>query len=130
MSGLEHLLDDDRAFLERKGWDVDVTLVGEPPARETLIVIRNLNLSDKYTPQTVDLLIRQLHGYPVTPIDSWLTNPAVFLAENTSEKPAGAAGESVFLERNWQSWSRHPAWRPGVDNLETFMAIVLKELQE
>jgi hypothetical protein len=129
MSGLEHLLDEDRLYLERKAWDVDVTLVGDPPAREILIVIHNFSISEKYTPRTVDLLIRQLHGYPVTPIDSWLTNPTVFLADNPSEKPAGAASEGNFLDRNWQSWSRHPAWRSGVDNLETFMAIIIKELR-
>lgn len=126
MKGLDLLLDEDRKFVERKGWDVDVTKIDS--SSELMVVINNFKLSDKYIPREISLLVRLLQGYPITPIDSWWTNPVVTLSSN-SAKPPGATGENAFLEKTWQWWSRHPSWRAGIDNLETFMAIVIKELQ-
>ena len=129
MSGLEHLLEEDRIFLERKGWDVDITPVGDPPAREMLVVINNFSLSGKYTPASIELLVRLSPGYPASPIDSWWTYPRISLNTNPPHQPEGATGENTFLDKSWQYWSRHPNWRSGIDNLETFMAIAIKELQ-
>jgi len=127
MTGLEYLLEDDKVFLERKEWDVEVKKVGQ----ETQIVIHKFLLPSKYSPSEVDLLVRQLPGYPEAGMDMFWTKPDVLLKENNQKPQATEVHEKFteFGDEDWQRWSRHMnGWRSGADNLETFFAAIQNEL--
>jgi hypothetical protein len=60
----------------------------------------------------------------------WWFNPAIRLADGR----AVAATEVMeqHLGRPWQRWSRHfnsGQWRSGIDSLESFLALIRKELE-
>lgn len=125
MTGGEHLLDEDRAFLGRKGWEVEVTLSGN----ERFIVVHGYKFPEKYTPSSADLLVKQPSGYPESGMDSFWTCPDITLAA-TGEKPQSAHNYETILGQQWQFWSRHGSWRPGIDTLETFFASINRELKK
>lgn len=83
----------------------------------------------RYTPQSADLLIIVPNGYPNTKLDMFWTHPDVSLPNGGV--PLRADVHEQHGGRNWQRWSRHIAdgkWRPGVDNLRTYMTTVKTEL--
>lgn len=123
---LDLLLEEDKAFLLRKGWTVEVTKADN---QEIYIIIRNFPLSSRYSPRQTDVLIRILPGYPDSPLDMFWTKPDVLLAEN-NQKPNQADSYETFFGEQWQRWSRHlNGWRGGIDCLESFYAAALhKEL--
>ncbi|TCC38888.1 E2/UBC family protein [Kribbella speibonae] len=91
----------------------------------------NLILAEFPTPgldrDTVDLLLRLPFGFPDATPDMFWVSPAL------TAKGAVIAGTEVsenYLGRSWQRWSRHIGgqWRPGVDNLETYLAYVRRAL--
>lgn len=76
-----------------------------------------------------DLLLRLAAGYPDIPPDMWWFDPAVKRADGATI-PATNVFEQ-HLGRQWQRWSRHlqrDQWRSGVDSLESFLALVRREL--
>lgn len=76
------------------------------------------------------LLVRLSPGYPDVPPDMWWFNPPVKRSDG-AEIPATQAYER-HLGREWQRWSRHLApgqWRSGVDCLQSYLAIVRRELE-
>jgi Prokaryotic E2 family E len=82
-----------------------------------------------YDREQADLLLRLSPGYPDIAPDMWWFDPPVKLI-NRSSPPATDVQES-HLGRTWQRWSRHfnqGQWRSGVDCLETFLALIRKEL--
>ena len=82
-----------------------------------------------YDREQADLLLRLSPGYPDIAPDMWWFDPPVKLI-NGSSPPATDVQESHF-GRTWQRWSRHfnqGQWRSGVDCLETFLALIRKEL--
>lgn len=120
------LLPEDKAYLERKGYTYE--LAGE--AGETLLVIKDYAFGPSYAPSKADILIRMLPGYPEATLDSFCSWPEVTL-KATSRRPPNTDSIENHLGKQWQSWSRHlNAWRGGIDNLETFMTAVLKEVQQ
>jgi len=77
-----------------------------------------------------DLLLRFSAGYPDVPPDMWWFDPPIRRVDSQLI-PATEVIEH-FLGRSWQRWSRHLAagqWRSGVDGLESFLALVRKELE-
>lgn len=131
MTEVEQVLsDEDEEFLVRKGWTYEVKPVQAGPGRELLITVRNFALPEKYRPRVVDLLVRQLPGYPETGMDMFWTRPDVVLAA-TGQKPDRADHVETYGDLPWQRWSRHwNGWRSQVDNLETFFAAIQKELNK
>jgi hypothetical protein len=130
MSGVELLLEEDKAFIQRKGWNVDVV---RQENHEIHVIIRNFQLSPKFTPQQVDVLIRLLPGYPDTALDMFWTTPEVLLT-GINQKPRNTEVVEVVPGHSapMQRWSRHMGvWRPGgQDNLESFYAAAMhKELK-
>jgi Prokaryotic E2 family E len=91
----------------------------------------NLVLADFPTPgldpDTVDLLLRLPFGFPDATPDMYWVSPA--LTANRSAI-AGTEVTETYVGRSWQRWSRHIGgqWRPGVDNLETYLAYVRRAL--
>jgi hypothetical protein len=127
MSDINYLTNDDQEFLKRKGWKVSVARVPLEKGHEIDIVVHDYPLPAKYHPQLVDLLVRQLPGYPTVGMDMFWTSPIVVLKDSNAKPPATETVEK-HLGRDWQMWSRHMnIWRPE-DNLETFFAAIAKEL--
>jgi hypothetical protein len=117
---------DDRAYLEARGQPYQV--VSE--ANMICVVFSGFPLPVGYDRPQSDLLLRLSSGYPDVPPDMWWFAPAVKLADGRSI-PATDSIEQ-HLGRTWQRWSRHfngGQWRSGIDSLESFLALIRKELQ-
>jgi hypothetical protein len=89
------------------------------------VVIYGWPLPSGYNVASADVHVRFSSGYPDTQLDMAYFAPALARAcgrgiNNLSITP--------FDGRSWQQWSRHrttaSAWRPGVDDLSTHMALV------
>lgn len=128
MDPSELLLEDDLAFLQRKGWVYQL----HPPATngtsDLYIVFPNFPLSERYIPREVKLLLKLPAGYPDNGIDMWWTIPYVVVTE-TNQQPQATEVREDLLGEKWQRWSRHLTWRPGEDSLESFFMHVIKELK-
>lgn len=81
-------------------------------------------------PNQVTLLLRLPVGFPdVTPDMFWVDPPIT--TANGSPVP-GTQSRELHLGKTWQRWSRHiqGQWRPGVDNLATYLAYVRRCLDQ
>jgi hypothetical protein len=99
-------------------------------ANMTCVLLPGYRLPVGYDQAQSDLLLRLNPGYPDVPPDMWWFSPAIKLANGRAVQ----ATESIepHLGRQWQRWSRHFAqgqWKSGVDCLETFLALIRKELE-
>nr|WP_255626688.1 E2/UBC family protein [Phyllobacterium sp. KW56] len=93
------------------------------------ITIRDFCLSSGFTQDKADLLLRLSPGYPDVPPDMWWFHPAVMRADG--QPIAATQAHEAYLGRTWQRWSRHlnpGQWRAGVDSIESYLALVRKEL--
>lgn len=94
------------------------------------VTIPNYALPPGFDQNTSTLLLRLSPGYPDVQPDMWWFDPAVRRADYRTIQAA-----DVFehhLGRQWQRWSRHlPAgvWRSGVDTLQSYLALLEKELR-
>ena len=78
-----------------------------------------------------DLLLRLSQGYPDIAPDMWWFDPPVLRGDGRSFPQTQVQEE--HLSRNWQRWSRHfegTQWRPGVDSLESYLALISSELSK
>lgn len=94
------------------------------------LVISDLKLPDGYNQAKSDLLLRLNPGYPDVAPDMWWFNPAIVLADGRIVRATEA--RETHLGKTWQRWSRHftpGQWKSGIDSLESFLALVQKELQ-
>ncbi|MBY3179799.1 hypothetical protein HFO27_35580 [Rhizobium leguminosarum] len=94
------------------------------------VVIPSFSLPTGFTRESADLLLRLSPGYPDVPPDMWWFSPAV--CRTDSQMIAATESQENHLGRTWQRWSRHLSpgqWRSGVDSLESYLALVRKELE-
>lgn len=86
--------------------------------------IRAFQLPEGLSPRKADLLIRLPPGFPDAAPDMFWLDPPVHRADGS--EPPGANVRENHLGRSWQRWSRHirRQWRPGIDNLGTYLAYV------
>ena len=112
----------DLDFLNEKGWQYEIA----PHPGEVRIYIRNFSLPEVYSPRVTDLLIRLPFGYPQSNPDMFWTRPDVLLVGRGYPNRADYHDPTAD---NWQRWSRHSNWRPGIDNLRTKLASVKRELE-
>jgi hypothetical protein len=119
------LSDGDKAFLEERG--VDHEVIGE--GQMFSLIIRGFRLPDGYEPAVVDLLLRLPGTFPDAAPDMWWTDPVVSYADGGV--PPATEVRLEFAGRTWQRWSRHLAvgWRPGIDNLQTYLRLVRTDLE-
>lgn len=99
-------------------------------ANMTCVVFPRFALPPGYDRSESDLLLRLPAGYPDVPPDMWWFDPPVLLPGGRSVQATECTER--YLDRSWQRWSRHfnqGQWRSGLDCLETFLALVRKELQ-
>jgi len=116
----------DLACLSERNTQFQVTT----EANMTCVVLTGYVLPAGYDQTQSDLLLRLNPGYPDVPPDMWWFSPAVKLASGRTV-PATESTEQ-HIGRMWQRWSRHfnqGQWKSGVDCLETFLALIRKELE-
>src|SRR5215213_6115972 len=118
---IEELLpEEDASFLRSKYPVARVYQVGN----EVHVLLPAFTFPSGYSPQTADLLVRLLPGYPDVNPDMFWTKPDVKLASGAwptasehHEVPGSGAGVEAYNNTAWQRWSRHiqkADWRPGV----------------
>jgi hypothetical protein len=108
--------------------EVNHSIVSE--ANMTCVVLRNFSLPPGLDRAQSDLLLRFSPGYPDVAPDMWWFDPPVKRADGQAV-PATNVVEH-HLGRSWQRWSRHFSagqWQSGVDGLESFLALVRRELE-
>jgi len=124
----ELLAEEDVAYLFSKGYNAEASQVDG----FVHLVIRNFPFPAPYTPNASDLLLRLPPNFPSAKPDMFWTFPHVRLG--TGAYPDRADQFDVqYQGRQWQRWSRHfPAdhWRPGTDNLKTYLGTIRRELQK
>lgn len=99
-------------------------------ANMTCIVFPNFALPPGMDRPQSDLLLRLAAGYPDIPPDMWWFDPPVNRRDG-AQIPATNVIEH-HLGRRWQRWSRHfnsGQWRSGTDSLESFLALIRRELE-
>lgn len=121
------LPEEDLAFLGSKGYKYAYAEEGGVGH----LVISDFPFPAAYVPRTAEMLIRIVSGYPNSQLDMFWTIPDVKLASNNAY-PQACEAKETYLNRTWQRWSRHwqVEWRPGVDNLESFIGAIIHELNK
>jgi Prokaryotic E2 family E len=119
------LTEGDKAFLGEHGFDHEVISEGQMFS----LIIRGFRLPDGYGPGVVDLLLRLPSGFPDAAPDMWWTSPAVAYLDG--RVPPATEVRQEFVGQTWQRWSRHLAigWRPGIDNLQTYLRLIRTDLE-
>jgi hypothetical protein len=122
--------------------DVDTTFLEEhehpftayPEGDRTLLVLEAYELPTGYEPATVDLLLEIPSTYPDGKIDMWWIHPPVVFTSsraapvNTDVRHA-FPGYKPDPARQWQRFSRHPEWRPGIDDLRSYLQSMRSTLE-
>lgn len=117
----------DEDYLVERGMKFTVS----SEANMLCVILEDFQLPLGYTDTKSDLLLRLSPGYPDVPPDMWWFDPPLKLASGGSI-PATEHMES-HLGRTWQRWSRHfngGQWRSGIDSLESFIALIRKDLRQ
>lgn len=118
----------DVKFLNERG--LDWQLVPDPQGTACLL-IKGFDVSaGGFAPAITELMIRIPSQYPMTPLDMWYCDPPIRIAATGQYAVATEVMESHF-GRNWQRFSRHlnGSWKPGLDGLRSFFALIQRELQ-
>lgn len=115
----------DQKFLDDSGLAYTVTFEGG----FANVVIENFCTAPGLSPEAVDLLLRLPFGFPDAAPDMFWVAPNITASGG---RIPGTEAMETWAGRSWQRWSRHIAqqWRPGVDNLETYLAYVRRCLRQ
>lgn len=119
------LTEEDLDALERLGLAHEVVAEGGM----TCVKIPGYRVPDGFTETQSTLLLRLNPGFPDVPPDMWWFNPPIHRLD-------GVVIECTehyehHLGQRWQRWSRHldaNQWQSGIDALESFLAIIRREL--
>ncbi len=118
----------DVKFLNERGFEWQVL---PDPQGAAFVVVNGFNVAvGGFAPATIELMIRIPQQYPMTPLDMWYCDPPIRIAATGQFAAASEVMES-HLGRQWQRFSRHlnGGWRPGIDSLRSFFALIQRELQ-
>jgi hypothetical protein len=120
------LIGDDETYLKEHGFDYEVV----PEGAMFSLIIRDFRLPAGYAPAVVDLLLRLPGGFPDAAPDMFWMHPVV--AYLGGGVPPATETRLEYGGRTWQRWSRHLAlaWRPGVDNLQTYLRLIRTDLEK
>lgn len=118
---------DVRFLNERK---LDWQLVPDPNGTACLVVKGFDVAAGGFSPAVTELMIRIPQQYPMTPLDMWYCDPPIRISATGQFAPASEVVET-HLGRQWQRFSRHlnGSWRPGIDGIRSFFALIQRELQ-
>jgi hypothetical protein len=117
----------DEEYLRGKGLTFDVVI----DQGLICVVVQNYELPTGYDRPGADLLLRLPPGFPDAQPDMFWCDPPVRIASSGSFPQAADLMES-YLGRTWQRFSRHlgsGVWKPGVDNLGSYLALIRSELE-
>ena len=94
------------------------------------VVVRDFPMPAGLEPATSDLLLLLPPGFPDAGPDMFWLDPPVQVAGGSAVP--GTDGRGTYVGRVWQRWSRHigNAWRPGIDQLATYLAYVRRCLDQ
>lgn len=112
-------------FLDSRGLTYTVSEEGGM----TCVVFPNHKLPMGLNVTSADLLIRLSPGFPDVPPDMWWFSPGIARPDG-QVIPATDVTEQ-HVGRSWQRWSRHlnaNQWQSGTDNLQTFLAMINREV--
>jgi E2/UBC family protein E len=120
------LSEGDEAYLRGQGFEYEVI----PEGQMFSLVIQGFRLPAGYEPPVVDLLLRLPGGFPDAAPDMFWTHPIV--SYGGGGVPPATQDRLNSNGRIWQRWSRHlaVAWRPGVDNLQTYLRLIRTDLEK
>ena len=124
----DFLSDEDVAMLQVKGYEFEASEVGGT----VHLVIKNYQIPEHYTPQVVDLLLQLPPNFPTIRPDMFWMCPEVRRRANGAY-PDRADQFYDYAGRRWQRWSRHliaERWRPGTDNLQTYLGTIRRDLKK
>jgi hypothetical protein len=114
-------LANDRQYLDSTGLRWEVLLEGGLK----MVVLYDWPLPEGYNVPTANVHVRLTDGYPDAQIDMAYFSPALSRADGRN---INALSPLAFDGQQWQQWSRHrttaSAWRPGIDDLSSHMALV------
>lgn len=116
----------DTAYLAARAIEHHVTI----EAGMICVVIPKYQLPPGLSVEQADLLLRLNPGFPDVPPDMWWFDPPVLRADGAAL--AATQVTETHVGRSWQRWSRHlnaGQWRPGIDGLESYLALLRLELQ-
>ncbi|MDX2289862.1 MAG: E2/UBC family protein [Hyphomicrobiaceae bacterium] len=116
----------DMDYLKELSPDASVT----SEAGMVCVLIPSFPLPAGFDRPSADLLVRLATGYPDVAPDMWWFDPPVKRTDGATI-PATESRER-HLNREWQRWSRHlqpGQWKSGIDSLESYIALVRKELE-
>lgn len=118
----------DVKFLTERGLNWE--LLPDPQGAACLVVKEFSVAAGGFAPGATELMIRIPAQYPMTPLDMWYCDPPIRLASSGQYATASEVME-IHMGRTWQRFSRHlnGGWRPGVDGLRSFFALIQRELQ-
>lgn len=119
------LPDTDLAYLKERS----ISHQAIEDAGMTCILLPSWQLPAGYDRPAADLLLRLPAGYPDIAPDMWWFDPAL-TASNGKRIPATDVTEQ-HIGRSWQRWSRHlqpGQWKSGIDSLESYIALINREL--
>lgn len=116
---------EDEAFLESTGLRWETVTEGAADQMVRRLVVYGFPIPTGYNVGVADLFLRIEPLYPDTQIDMVYFHPAL---AKVSGGAIGALSTEPFDRKQWQRWSRHRTsqnpWRPGLDSLETHLALV------
>lgn len=120
------LREQDKEFLDSTGLTYTVSV--DPGFAN--VVLENLPTPPGLGPDQVDLLLRLPFGFPDAAPDMFWAAPHVTTISGA--QVPGTELTETYVGRTWQRWSRHIAqqWRPGIDNLETYLGYVRRCLRQ
>ena len=91
------------------------------------LLIEDFPLPDGYTMDKSTLLVLIPSGYPGSALDMFYFNPPLEKADGDRSAINALASETHFGQE-WQRWSRHYPWQPGIDTVVTHIEYVKNEL--
>ena len=88
-----------------------------------LVVFKEFELpAGRYSSRATDLMVMADYQYPMSRLDMYWTDPAIWL--NNGSYPQGADQFENHGGRRWQRWSWHyQAWDPSRHNLHTHLEV-------
>jgi hypothetical protein len=103
--------------------------VGQDGAFVT-VIIRGFPMPAGLQPRSSNLLLRLPPGFPDAAPDMFWLEP--FVAGPGGAVIPGTEQREFHLGSTWQRWSRHigSGWRPGIDNLGTYLAYIRRCLDQ
>lgn len=116
----------DIAYLIERGIAHSITL----EANMTCVLFPGYVVPPGYNHPKSNLLIRLNAGYPDVPPDMWWFDPPIRLSNGGAIQATEVIEQ--HLGRPWQRWSRHfkpGQWQSGIDSLESYLALIHKELE-